>query len=344
LSDIEKSTNTKTVIYLPADIIHSSKILPKRNHGEKIKQSVKQLGIIQPIIVRLIQSSNGEFEVIDGEGRLESLQPGELVPVIIIDASDSEVFKLSNATFQRKNRSVLEIAEFYYKWLQTIKKETQTIEGDQATLAKRANHSEGLISQYLSIYQFFKKLETLSNNSDFSALKCWDLNRLYQLSKILESPQLLEISQQLEAKPECSLQDLKDLVEHTLLDQPQSMELADEHRKLEEASKLIDTDDDNPSQTAEAKIICKKLKPKKLANLIGTAKQNLNEVTPKLTNAIQEIETDTERYSSIELLSTVKHVIKLLKRLQSYTETLTQTASSNQNTETRTPPNLDFRP
>ncbi len=106
------------------------------------------------------------------------------------------------------------------------------------------------------------------------------------------------------------------------------------HRKLEEASRQIDTDDENSSQTAEAKITCKRPKPKKLANLIGTAKQNLNEVTPKLTSAIQEIETDTERYSSIELLATVKHVIKLLKRLQSYTETLTQTASSNQNTET----------
>jgi hypothetical protein len=316
----EKSPTNPQTMELLVGIIHPSSVLPKRAHGDEIKKSVKQMGVIQPLIVKPMHDRPGQFELIDGAGRLESLGATEFVRVEIVEATPSKVFDISDATFRRKNRTANEIAEFQEGWLQAIIKENGTKEGAQAELAKRANRSEGLISQYRAIRQLFEKLKTLAPNVAFSALKLWDLNRLYQLSKLLDNPKLLEIALELENKPETHLEDLKSLVNDI---------------QLAPTEPTISTDgsDLKTGQSVAAKAHENLPKPtsKKLANLLSKATQNLNEVAPKLNDLMHEIETDTEKYSSTQTLTTVKHVLRLLKKLQSYTEALTQTTKPNQN-------------
>lgn len=328
MTDLEQNTNSNTekFVILPANLIRPSSVLPKRAHGNEIKKSIKQMGVIQPLIVRAIRDSNNPgFELIDGHGRAEGLEPNELVSLKIVEAKDSEVFQISNATFQRKNRTANEIAEFYEGWLQVIVKEKETKEGAQAELAKKANRTEGLISQYLAIRQLFEKLKTLSPNIAFSALKIWDLNRLYQLTKLQYNPKLLEIALELENKPETHLEDLKSLVNNI---QQAPME------------PIISTDGSSPNagqcEAAIAPDNMPKPTPKKLIDLLSKATKNLNEVTPKLNGLMHEIETDTEKYSSTQTLFTVKHVLRLLKKLQKYTEMLTQTTSSKSNCDHQT--------
>lgn len=187
---------------------------------------------------------------------------------------------------------------------------------------KRANRTEGLISQYRAIRQLFEKLKTLAPNVAFSALKIWDLNRLYQLSKLFDNPKLLEIALELENKPETRLEDLKSLVN--------DIQVATTEPTISTDGSDLKT---GQSVAAKAHENLPKPTPKKLANLLSKATKNLNEVAPKLNGLIHEIETDTEKYSSTQTIATVKHVLRLLKKLQSYTEALTQTTKPNQNCE-----------
>jgi ParB/RepB/Spo0J family partition protein len=320
-SDVEKpNLKIRYPVFLPAGKIHVSKVLPKRIHGNELAKSVKQLGVVQPLIVKPLQGCPGEFELIDGHGRLESVQPYELVPVDIVNVPDSEVFQISNATFQRKNRTACEIAEFYESWLQVIIREKGTRDGAQAELAKRANHTEGLISQYLAIHQLFEKLKTLAPDVAFSTLKKWDLNRLYQLSKLLDNPKLLEIAKELENKPETRVEDLKPSVK--------SIQLTPNEPPISIQVSYSETDQ---SISAKAPENLPKPTPKKLASLLKKATQILNEIGPKLNGLMLGIETDTEKYSTTQTLTNVRHVLRLLKKLQSYTEMLTQPTSLSQN-------------
>lgn len=103
---------------------------------------------------------------------------------------------------------------------------------------------------------------------------------------------------------------------------------------------IISTDGSSPNagqcEAAIAPDNMPKPTPKKLIDLLSKATKNLNEVTPKLNGLMHEIETDTEKYSSTQTLFTVKHVLRLLKKLQKYTEMLTQTTSSKSNCDHQT--------
>jgi len=154
----------------------------------------------------------------------------------------------------------------------------------------------------------------------FSTLKKWDLNRLYQLSKLLDNPKLLEIAKELENKPETRVEDLKPSVK--------SIQLTPNEPPISIQVSYSETDQ---SISAKAPENLPKPTPKKLASLLKKATQILNEIGPKLNGLMLGIETDTEKYSTTQTLTNVRHVLRLLKKLQSYTEMLTQPTSLSQN-------------
>jgi ParB family transcriptional regulator, chromosome partitioning protein len=74
---------------------------PRRNFTEaelaELTASVKERGIIQPIVVRAVKGSDNNFEIIAGERRWRAAQRAGLheVPIAIVDATDAQALEFA---------------------------------------------------------------------------------------------------------------------------------------------------------------------------------------------------------------------------------------------------------
>ena len=107
------------------DKISVSSIIPNKNQPRKLfekealedlKNSIKERGIIQPLIVRRSNDQNGMFELIAGERRWQAAQSAGLheVPVVVIEADNLRSLELAIIeNVQRKDLNPIEEAESY---------------------------------------------------------------------------------------------------------------------------------------------------------------------------------------------------------------------------------------
>ena len=105
--------------------ISISSIVPNKNQPRKIfikealeelKNSIKERGIIQPLIVRKSDDQNNKYELIAGERRWQAAQLAGLheVPVIIIEADNLKSLEFAIIeNVQRKDLNPIEEAESY---------------------------------------------------------------------------------------------------------------------------------------------------------------------------------------------------------------------------------------
>ena len=107
--------------------ISISSIVPNRFQPRKIfdktlldelTNSIKERGVIQPLIVRNLQEDKNKFELIAGERRLQASQNAGLheVPVVIIEADDIKSLEFAIIeNVQRQDLNPIEEAESYLK-------------------------------------------------------------------------------------------------------------------------------------------------------------------------------------------------------------------------------------
>ena len=108
-----------------SDKISISSIVPNKNQPrklfekdtlEELKISIKERGIIQPLIVRKSDDQDNKFELIAGERRWQAAQSAGLheVPVVIIEADNLKSLELAIIeNVQRKDLNPIEEAESY---------------------------------------------------------------------------------------------------------------------------------------------------------------------------------------------------------------------------------------
>ena len=114
-----------------------SSIVPNKNQPrklfeegalEELKNSIKERGIIQPLIVRKSDLQDDKFELIAGERRWQAAQAAGLheVPAVIIEADNLKSLELAIIeNVQRKDLNPVEEAESYKRLIDnfhTIKK------------------------------------------------------------------------------------------------------------------------------------------------------------------------------------------------------------------------------
>ncbi|HZR61938.1 MAG TPA: ParB/RepB/Spo0J family partition protein [Xanthobacteraceae bacterium] len=83
---------------------------------DELAASLRERGIIQPIVARAVRGSSDAFEIIAGERRWRAAQRAGLheVPVVIIEATDGEALQLAIVeNVQRADLNPLEEAEGY---------------------------------------------------------------------------------------------------------------------------------------------------------------------------------------------------------------------------------------
>ena len=85
---------------------------------DELTNSIKERGIIQPIVVRRSENQDGKYEIIAGERRWQAAQNAGLheVPVIIIKADNLKSLEFAIVeNVQRKDLNSIEEAESYKK-------------------------------------------------------------------------------------------------------------------------------------------------------------------------------------------------------------------------------------
>ncbi|MEY4091777.1 MAG: hypothetical protein RLZZ496_959 [Pseudomonadota bacterium] len=107
---------------IPTEFLRASPRNPRRHFSdeelEDLANSIREKGIIQPILVRPIQGVDGVYEIIAGERRWRAAQRASLheVPIVIIEAADREAFEIALIeNVQRADLNPLEEALGYEK-------------------------------------------------------------------------------------------------------------------------------------------------------------------------------------------------------------------------------------
>ena len=113
----ERARNQRRV---PIEYVRPNPRNPRRNFSEAelddLAASIKERGIIQPVVVRSIAGAKDAYEIIAGERRWRAAQRAGLhqVPIVALEASDSEALELAIIeNVQRADLNPLEEAAGY---------------------------------------------------------------------------------------------------------------------------------------------------------------------------------------------------------------------------------------
>ena len=159
LSSLIGDSNIKT----SNDKISISSIIPNKNQPRKIfekdaleelKNSIKERGVIQPVIVRKSDNQDDKFELIAGERRWQAAQLAGLheVPVVIIEADNLKSLEFAIIeNVQRKDLNAVEEAESYKKLIENFGY-------DQEKVSKFIGKSRSHISNSLRLLTLPEKL------------------------------------------------------------------------------------------------------------------------------------------------------------------------------------------
>ena len=118
-----KNSNDKILISSIVPNKNQPRKLFEKNALEELTNSIKERGIIQPLIVRKSDDQDNKFELIAGERRLQAAQSSGLheVPVVIIEADNLKSLELAIIeNVQRKDLNSIEEAESYQNLIENF--------------------------------------------------------------------------------------------------------------------------------------------------------------------------------------------------------------------------------
>ena len=105
---------------MPIEFLKPNPRNPRRNFSDaeldELAASIKERGIIQPVVVRAVRGAKDTYEIIAGERRWRAAQRAGLhdVPIVVIEASDGEALELAIIeNVQRTDLNALEEAGGY---------------------------------------------------------------------------------------------------------------------------------------------------------------------------------------------------------------------------------------
>ncbi len=147
---------------------------PRRHFGEEdledLSNSIREKGVIQPIVVRPVRGTppeggHGGFEIIAGERRWRAARAARLdeVPVIVVEVSDREALELAIIeNIQRADLNAIEEARGYER----LAREFQYSQGD---LARIIGKSRSHVANMLRLLKLPESIETMMVEGAISA-------------------------------------------------------------------------------------------------------------------------------------------------------------------------------
>ena len=145
-----------------------NKYQPRKNFEkeslEDLTKSIKERGIIQPLIVRKSSNNNGQFEIIAGERRWQAAQNAGLheVPVMIIEADNLKSLEFAIIeNIQRKDLNPIEEAQGYKRLIDEFNY-------DQDKVSKFVGKSRSHVTNTLRLLNLPEKVQRSLINGDIS--------------------------------------------------------------------------------------------------------------------------------------------------------------------------------
>ena len=166
LGDTKSKTNiTKLKIY----DVKRNKLQPRKVFNQEslkeLTNSIKERGVIQPIIVRKDKSLVGKFEIIAGERRWLASQNAGLheIPAVILDVDDEKSLEFAIVeNVQRQDLNVIEEAQGYQRLIDEFSY-------NQEKLAKFIGKSRSYIANSLRLLSLPKEVISYVENEKISS-------------------------------------------------------------------------------------------------------------------------------------------------------------------------------
>jgi len=260
LGDTNKKIETNKVSI--KDIIRN-KFQPRKNFNEESLQeltnSIKEQGVIQPIVVRPDKSMEGKYEIIAGERRWLASQNAGLheVPVVILNVDDVKSLEFAIVeNVQRQDLNPIEEARGYHKLVEDFNY-------NQEKLSKFIGKSRSYIANSLRLLSLPEEVLEMVQKGNLSAGHARSLiglnNSIEIAKKIIQKKLSVRQSEtlvkqfrdkkfKLVAKKDANVLDLqKDLENKTGLNvsinnrKNNSGTVSFEYKNLEQLDKLINT-------------------------------------------------------------------------------------------------------
>ena len=163
-SKVESKSNK-----LPLSDIVPNKFQPRKNFDEEnltdLTNSIKERGVIQPIIVRESKSDNNKYELVAGERRWLAASKAGLhdIPAIVIDADDLRSLEFAIVeNVQRHDLNPLEEALGYKRLIDEFSY-------DQEKVSKFIGKSRSYITNSLRLLNLPSEVLNLVKNQEISA-------------------------------------------------------------------------------------------------------------------------------------------------------------------------------
>ena len=165
-AELDKVRTTKTV---PVEFLHPGRYQPRHSIDDsqiqELAQSVREKGILQPILVRRHPDEANVFEIIAGERRWRAAQIAQIheVPIVIKDLDDREALEIALVeNLQRQDLSPLEEAEGYRRLMDEFAH-------SQAALGKALGKSRSHVANMMRLLALPKEVKALLDGGDLTA-------------------------------------------------------------------------------------------------------------------------------------------------------------------------------
>jgi len=132
----QESRRAAGVQELPIELMRRNADQPRRSFDaealQELADSIRERGVIQPILVRPLPSAPGEYQIVTGERRWRAAQLAGLhqIPAIVRELEDLEVIELALIeNIQRADLNALEEARGYAVMIKRFNRSHETIAG-----------------------------------------------------------------------------------------------------------------------------------------------------------------------------------------------------------------------
>ncbi len=163
---VEEAKSTGAVAEIMLSKIQANPNQPRTEFNEEaleeLSDSIKQLGVIQPITVRTL--SDGKFQIISGERRYRAAKKAGLKSIIayVRDVNDDELLAMALVeNIQRENLNAIEVGLTYQRLISECNL-------TQNELSEKVGKKRSTITNYLRLLKLPPKIQAGIGNSQIS--------------------------------------------------------------------------------------------------------------------------------------------------------------------------------
>lgn len=163
-----QANNKNSILYVPITQLARNEAQPrtefKQPELQELAESIKQHGVIQPIIVRQIDKNNEQYQIVAGERRWRAATLAGLkqVPVILKDLPDKDTLEIALIeNIQRQNLNAAEEARAYQALMDEFSMSQQEV-------ADKVGKSRSAVANFIRILNLVPEVLTMLEQGDIS--------------------------------------------------------------------------------------------------------------------------------------------------------------------------------